>query len=260
MKGFIQILVVVAILGAGYFYWKNHNQASQSADQSAQQSTPAPVVASTPAPVASQPAASAPVANVPVAAPTPGAPALPPGVYYLTQRMSVTTDSSILAFDAGTEVKEVKQGDDGQIQVTDGTNTFSVLPSQITNDPNVAASILQANAQARAAADAAERARASQIAAYNRQQNASAGASMDAFKRTETIKYLREQIVQFQRQDGAIQSQITADIGAITGSHAAVHSALPTWGDVGALRQQLGQVQQQEMQAQSQITQLQNSH
>jgi polyhydroxyalkanoate synthesis regulator phasin len=171
--------------------------------------------------------------------------------------MSVTTDSGITSIDAGTQVQLVKAEDGGQVEVTDGANTFTVAASQLTNDLNVVQGILQANERARAQAEAALNAQRGVLSLQNQQQNAAYAASADAAKRARDISDLSQQLAHLQQQEASLQSQIASDINSIYSSHAQVHSALPGWGDVGALRQQLGDVQNKEQDIKNQISNLQ---
>jgi hypothetical protein len=77
----------------------------------------------------------------------------PQGVYYLLQRVSITTDDGIVGVDAGTKVTLVK--DTGaSLQVTDGKTQFEVTPNQVTNDMDTAGALTKKTQASDAAIDA----------------------------------------------------------------------------------------------------------
>ncbi len=72
----------------------------------------------------------------------------PNDIYYLTERVSVTTADGITAFPPGTVVKRI--GEDAgliKVQTADGSS-FPVQPIQITQDPATAAYYSKADADA----------------------------------------------------------------------------------------------------------------
>ena len=61
----------------------------------------------------------------------------PKGVYFLLQRVSITTDSGIIGIDPGTKVTLVKDKITSLL-VTDGQTQFEVTRDQVTNDMDAA--------------------------------------------------------------------------------------------------------------------------
>lgn len=59
---------------------------------------------------------------------------VPQGTFYVTQRVSVTTDSGIVGVNPGTPVLVVERLADGNLMVTDGPEDFEVATDQITQD------------------------------------------------------------------------------------------------------------------------------
>lgn len=131
------ILVVIALAGAAagftalsYIFWKK--------------SAPVVVAAASPSPAA---APAMPTAQPLVQTPTRPAPAAtpdtrrlaPPGVFYLLNRISVTTDSGVVGVAAGTQLLLLEKLEDGGLKVTDGPEDFVVAPSEVTNDLDSAA-------------------------------------------------------------------------------------------------------------------------
>ncbi|MDB6149555.1 MAG: hypothetical protein JWQ44_1003 [Chthoniobacter sp.] len=78
----------------------------------------------------------------PVAGTAPATPAqkrtAPPGVYYMTQRISVQVDSGVKALVPGEMVKLVYRNKNGTVKVTTGGEDFVVKETQITNDIDTA--------------------------------------------------------------------------------------------------------------------------
>jgi hypothetical protein len=126
-------------------------------------------VAATPAPIASVPIASPLAHETPEPRPTPGQlQPMPEGVYCMLERVSMTTDSGIMAIPAGATVHRLKADASG-LTVTDGSATFHVKLSQVTNDPEVAARIGQTEAQKSAA-----------LSAWQQSQSDAVQAKLDA--------------------------------------------------------------------------------
>ncbi len=97
----------------------------------------------------------------------------PDGVYFVTERLSFTTDDGAFTVKAGTRVTRVK-GDDKTMEVSDGQRQFTVQPFQVTNDLDEAGKIGRVAAVDAAASSAANRERAQQAAATVSQQQADA--------------------------------------------------------------------------------------
>ncbi|MGC3989182.1 MAG: hypothetical protein QM796_05775 [Chthoniobacteraceae bacterium] len=104
--------------------------------------TPTPTAPANPASAAIPLPASAPV--IAAVSATPAAPNLAPaGIYFLTQRISMMTDSGIQAFPPGTKLTKLANGH----YQADSTE-LTLQPSQVTNDLDVAAALSKAdNAQ-----------------------------------------------------------------------------------------------------------------
>jgi len=161
------ILAVISIVIVGYVAWRWFAP------------TPTQHPAVGPAPTQRSAPTSAPARPTPpklaqqdIAKPTPARPLTPErrlapeGTYFLVERASLTTDSGVIGFAPGTKVTLLDQGDSAST-VTDGQYQFTVPPSQLTNDLDIAASVAQS--------DYAEQARTSELTGkwaqeYNRQQ------------------------------------------------------------------------------------------
>ena len=73
----------------------------------------------------------------------------PSGIFYLTQRVSVTTDSGITGHAPGTEVRFIR-GEGNSIRVRAGGDEFLVQQAQITNDLDIVARIRKADSSTQA--------------------------------------------------------------------------------------------------------------
>jgi hypothetical protein len=146
MRKLFAILALVIIGYLNYVYW--HKPPEPLAETPI--ATPAPVAVSAPAPQAQ-------------VSPTPPLRHLAPaGIYFLVQRVSITTDSGVFGDPPGTKVTMVTPGP--PMQVTDGPNQFEVLPSQVTNDLDVAGQAYYADQRAQAYANARNAQQAAQAA------------------------------------------------------------------------------------------------
>src|ERR1700677_2830230 len=138
MKSFFALIIVVAIACAAYFfYFQNPGQNPPMAPAQPSPSAPDTVALHTP-----PPAPAVPEKHI-----------APKGTYYLLQAVSITTDSGITGISIGTKVTVVN--DKAKTwRVTDGQNKFDVDPSHLTNDLDVAAAVIQKDADAQAALQA----------------------------------------------------------------------------------------------------------
>jgi hypothetical protein len=76
----------------------------------------------------------------------------PPGVYFITEDISVRLPAGLLGVVAGTRVQMV--ADKGAtLQVTDGRDSFEVKKTQVTNEIEAAASMQRQAQAAQAASD-----------------------------------------------------------------------------------------------------------
>jgi hypothetical protein len=139
----IRNLLSVIVL-AGFFYLGcvvYMNRTPKSEPPTAEQPTPTPSVSpkllsdTTPSP--------APVQLASAATPRPKRFASP-GVYYLTERISLMTDSGIRGFRPGTKVIVMKKLQTKWL-VTDGVTDIEVSPNHLTNDLDVAGQLLQSD-------------------------------------------------------------------------------------------------------------------
>jgi len=232
MKNVMAILVAVLAAYVGYVVWINHRPPPAPPTTTAQ---PVPEPTATPAP-----------AILPIAAVTP-----PPqhlaaeGVYYLTQALSVTTDIGVTELPPGTEVRRI--GDAPGVivvQCRDGTK-FSAYPRQLTNDLDVATSVISTYSDQLRNLN---QVRAQQAAAYQSQQppqpqapsTPTPNGNADA-ERTSRIAQIQDQI---SSNRAAIQ-QLEYQIGsAPPGARAIVSRRLQPVMDqdqdqINALQQQL---------------------
>jgi len=240
--------MVIAGLGYfGYVTWSQHQKAEETAEVPAPQATL--VALSTPPVSAAQPETVA--AHVKHIAPE--------GIYFLLERISITTDSGVIADVPGTKVTLEK--DNGTtLAVTDGSNHFDVSNTQITNDLDVAARYSSAQAaqgtalaawtqeQKRAGA-AADQQHVQQLDAANKQQEKNAA-----------IVALQSQLSALSQQEANLKTQIANDHDARMRHFEhpnRIGTEVPTYANVTALQQQLNQVVQGEANIQNQIAQLQ---
>jgi len=157
-----KIVVVALFVAACWFVWIRRNEMlpaeivvridslipaalrSPGEDTSTQPASTShtPLVAPSAMPLP-QSVSTPPPKQEPVAAkPTP----FPDGTYCLREDVSVTTDSGVTGFSAGTQVSKVKsQG--AYLLVTDGTSAFKVKLSQVTDDPQTASNLVLAQAE-----------------------------------------------------------------------------------------------------------------
>ena len=122
--------------------------------------TPAPTPRPTPTPKPSP-------TPTPLPTPTPVVHRYAPaGVFYVTEDFTAHIPGGLVGVIAGTQVKQLK--DDGDTaQVTDGSTTFDIKKTMLTNDLDIAAAISKHSAAVEAATNAA---RADQDALATKQQ------------------------------------------------------------------------------------------
>jgi hypothetical protein len=187
MKG-LMVLVSVLLLYLGFVFWQNLVEPNMEAPvrttvatapaTAIPLDTPAPPLA-TPAPVpVATPRPIIPQAQVTDASPTPRPNLAPPGTYFLTERISVMTDSGVMGDPPGTLVTLVSAGP--AMRVTDGKNEFEVRSSQVTNDYNVAMMAANADRDALSSAgafnareaEAADKQRSAAQAAWDQKEHA----------------------------------------------------------------------------------------
>ena len=170
------ILIIVAVLCyTGYVHWFRPSPGEPARETST--ATP-PVVMAGPSPSPSAALIQPAVPPSPTSAPQTVAPA---GVYFLTQRVSITTESGVLGIVPGTKVTLVKDSG-GTLTVTEGQHQFDVLSNQLTNDIGLASKL--------AAADLARQAKAveatsSQVQANNRRLQEQAQTQASEQQRTQ---------------------------------------------------------------------------
>jgi hypothetical protein len=139
-------IIVVAALAAGYFGYllaarqtDNRVPTATAMKKQPSQKSPSPQQRATTIPPfrsASQPLVQLPAAENRTTENSASIPKsdVPQGTFYLTQRVSVTTDSGIVGVNAGTPVLVVERLADGNLMVTDGPEDFEVAADQITQD------------------------------------------------------------------------------------------------------------------------------
>lgn len=132
MKKLLLLLVVLACA-----YWQMRLRHTQQETDSAT-SDVEQVAAVSPSPAT--PARESVTATPIPAEPTPR-PLAPAGVYYLVQRVSVTTDGGVTAFNPGTRVDFVS-GNDAIYRVKVGAVEFDVSVNSVTNDLERAAEVV----------------------------------------------------------------------------------------------------------------------
>ncbi|MEA3208038.1 MAG: hypothetical protein QOE70_1095 [Chthoniobacter sp.] len=125
----MRILFVVIVLAAiGYLAW----------EFTLAPKAPLPTEAASPA--AAGPAAEVPGTPEGVAPPpAPRRKEPAPGIFYVTERVTVQTEIGVKALWPGEEVQLLLRQRDGTMKVLSGKHEFVVKPSQLTGDPNDAA-------------------------------------------------------------------------------------------------------------------------
>ena len=136
MKNVLLAIVAIAILG--YLGWHWFAPAPKPpppvARPQAQRTPPNPAAAARSTPAKSQPVRPTPAArSVAVKEPR----LAPEGTYFLLQRVSLKIDSGVVGFAPGTKVTLVERGVPLSV-VSDGQYQFSVAPSLLTNDLDIA--------------------------------------------------------------------------------------------------------------------------
>src|SRR5687767_12877249 len=124
------ILIVIGALGyLGYIYQDDIKDRFQKITQKGEDSPESDETSKIPGPGGDLP---------PGAMPPPATPAekrtAPPGVYYVTKRVSVQSANGVKALSPGEMVKLVYRNKDGTSKVTTGKDDFIVKDTQLTND------------------------------------------------------------------------------------------------------------------------------
>jgi len=156
MKNFILLVIVVAAAYFGYVTWQKHigvasQPGAESGTQPAEQNNPVAVTPNTTA-TADSGSGATPQAQQHILAPK--------GIYFLLERVSVTTDSGIFSAPVGTKVIEISTTASG-MRVTDGQHQFNITPAQVTNDMTLADQLANSDhaTQARLKASLAQQAK-----------------------------------------------------------------------------------------------------
>ncbi len=148
MKNVLLAIVAIAILGyLGWHWFAPAPKPPPPVAQPQAQRTPAkPAAAARSTPAKSQPARPTPAArSVVVKQPR----LAPDGTYFLLRRVSLNIDSGVVGFAAGTKVMMLKQGDPLST-VSAGKYQFSVAPSLLTNDLDIADGVAKSDYAAQA--------------------------------------------------------------------------------------------------------------
>ena len=142
MKNVLLAILAIAILG--YLGWHWFAPAPKPpppvARPQAQRTPPKPATAARPTPAKVQVAKPTPARSVATRQPR----LAPEGTYFLRQRVSLKIDSGVVGFAPGTKVTMIQQGDPLST-VSDGKYQFSVAPSLLTNDLNIAEDVAKAD-------------------------------------------------------------------------------------------------------------------
>jgi len=130
-----KLLVFVCLVLLGFICWRDKETLMQWKDQVA--SRISGLIEPPPEVPVEEPAEDLPVpANPIVPPPKPPSAVLPPppeGVYFVRERVSVTTDAGVRSYAAGTPV--TKTGENlGLFVVTDGKTSFTVESGKLTRD------------------------------------------------------------------------------------------------------------------------------
>ena len=142
MKNVLLAILAIAILG--YLGWHWFAPAPKPpppvARPQAQRTPPKPATAARPTPAKVQVAKPTPARSVATRQPR----LAPEGTYFLLQRVSLKIDSGVVGFAPGTKVTLVERGVPLSV-VSDGKYQFSVAPSLLTNDLNIAEDVAKSD-------------------------------------------------------------------------------------------------------------------
>ena len=152
---------MAAVAYAGFSLWQKRNPAPLPA---APPPTPIPV-------------------RVAVSTPAPRKHLAPVGIYFLAERISVTTDFGVTGIAPGTEVKLLKAGT--PMRVTDGREQFDVMPSQVTNDLDIAAQVANADQVTQSSIGAMKE---QEEQSYEKQQEAQEEAFTERMNQQPTVR------------------------------------------------------------------------
>ncbi|HEV7867016.1 MAG TPA: hypothetical protein VGO90_05005 [Chthoniobacteraceae bacterium] len=127
----MRTLLILVVIGAlGYLGYTYQEEIKEQFQKITQKGEPAKDSEET----AQAPGAEAPSGAVQPAATPAEKRTAPPGVYYVTKRVSVQVEHGIKALVPGEMVKIVFRNKNGTARVTTGKEDFDVKESQLTND------------------------------------------------------------------------------------------------------------------------------
>jgi hypothetical protein len=145
-------IAIIAVFAIALFGWRVYSVGQKPVQAPASRSEPVPAPPSTPKPaqasaVRPKPNQAPPSNAVAVLPRTPRQRLAPQGTYFFLQRVSLTTESSIIGFAPGAKVTMIEQRGPTSI-VSDGEHQFETVSSQLTNDLDIAARVAKADFEA----------------------------------------------------------------------------------------------------------------
>ncbi len=143
------LIVIIVIGGLGYLGYTHQDEVMTQFAKIRAQITGAPadspVVPTAPGSPGASPAAPATRPFESKIADTAAAPGekhvAPPGIYYMTERVSASTNNGIVAVSPSEQVTLLGRPSPGRMKVMRGTDTFEIKESQATNDLDLAREI-----------------------------------------------------------------------------------------------------------------------
>jgi pSer/pThr/pTyr-binding forkhead associated (FHA) protein len=150
LKAIYAFFTVILIGFFGCAIWFNHARKRVVAAAAIVVVTPKPLPVVTPEPRTAIRLESQPVTTPKpkaITATSPGQHLAPNGTFWLTHRVSATTDSGVIGVPVGTKVTLVRY-EGTALRVTDGQHEFDVAQPQVTNDLDLARQVFNADQRA----------------------------------------------------------------------------------------------------------------
>jgi len=147
MKNVLLAILAIALFGYLGWHWfaPTPKPPPPVARPQVQRTPPKPATAARPTPAKVQVAKPTPARSVATRQPR----LAPEGTYFLLQRVSLKIDSGVVGFAPGTKVTLVERGVPLSV-VSDGQYQFSVAPSLLTNDLDIADGVAKSDYAAQA--------------------------------------------------------------------------------------------------------------
>jgi hypothetical protein len=150
----------------------------------------------------------------------------PAGVYYLLERVSITTDGGIAGLPPGTGVKLLSQNGT-ELKVTDGSHEFTVNQPQVTNDLDVALAAVHQDQQNQNSLAAWQETQAQAGLQLQRQTDKEIALNMTTAGKSMLIEKLQAQYTDLSNEEQRLYAQIkdaSPAAGRATSDKAVRHS------------------------------------